>query len=331
MESLLLPILIAATVMLATFGLVKVVAAPDRKEKRKLAERLSTDRPYDSPTSSLGGTGGGTAAQAKSITYQTEVQGLPPFLAKLSFIQNLNRSLVQAWPDRKIANFLMIAGGVAVFGFLIAFLIADSLLIPVLAFAAGGYVPFFVLSSKRSKRQRILSDQLPEGLDFLARILQAGHSFSTGLQMMGEELPMPLAAEFRRAYDQHSLGASVEDALKDMSTRIEATDFAFFVTAVMINRQTGGDLSEVLKNISHTIRQRMRLQQQVKAKTAEGRFTGYIMVAFPLVMFVIAHSLNPDYAEVLLNTSSGRTMLGVAGGLQIMGLFAIKKITTVKV
>ena len=329
MESLALPILIAATVMLATFGLVKVVASPDRREKRKLSERLSTERSYDSPTSSLGTAAGG--APAKSITYQTEVQGLPPFLAKLKFIQNLNRSLIQAWPDRKISKFLMIAGGAAVGGFFVAMLISNSLLIPLLAAGGFGYVPFFVLASKRSKRQRILADQLPEGLDFLARILQAGHSFSTGLQMMGEELPQPLAIEFRRAYDQHSLGASVEDALKDMSTRIEATDFAFFVTAVMINRQTGGDLSEVLKNISHTIRQRMRLQQQVKAKTAEGRFTGYIMVAFPLVMFVIAHTLNPEYAEVLIKTTNGRMMLGVAGALQIMGLFAIKKITTVKV
>jgi tight adherence protein B len=329
MESLLLPILIAATVTAATFGLVKVVASPDRKQKRKLSERLS----IDSPTSALSGNGaaGGGVGGVKQITYQTEVLGLPPFLAKLSFIQNLNRSLVQAWPDRKISNFLMIACGAAFGGLLVALMISDSLLVPLLAGAGCGYVPFFVLSSKRSKRQRILADQMPEGLDFLARILQAGHSFSTGLQMMGEELPQPLAGEFRRAYDQHSLGASVEDALKDMSRRIEATDFAFFVTAVMINRQAGGDLSEVLKNISHTIRQRMRLQQQVKAKTAEGRFTGYIMVAFPLIMFVIAHTLNPEYAEVLLKTSNGRMMLGVAGALQIMGLFAIKKITTVKV
>src|SRR5205085_6835476 len=102
---------------------------------------------------------------------------------------------------------------------------------------------------------------------------------STGLQMMGEELPAPLAAEFRRCYDQHSLGTPLEDALKDMATHIESTDFAFFVTAVLIQRQTGGDLAEVLGNISKMIRGRLRLLQQVKAKTAEGRFTGYIMVA----------------------------------------------------
>lgn len=322
MEMIILPILIAATVAMAALGLTKIVTGAGRFEKRKLAERLSTDRPFDAPLSGMA---------AKSITIKDEAEDLPPFLAKFSFIRNLNRALIQAWPDRKLTNFLAIAGGIGLSLFLIVFLISSSMMVPLVAAAAGVYAPFFVLQSKRTKRQRILGDQLPEGLDFLARILQAGHSFSTGLQMMGEELPKPLAGEFRRAYDQHSLGQSVEDALKDMARRIDSTDFAFFITAVMINRQTGGDLSEVLKNISAMIRQRMRLAQQVKAKTAEGRFTGYIMVAFPLIMFVIAHQMNPDYANTLLNTSSGRTMLGVAAALQIMGLFAIKKITTVKV
>jgi tight adherence protein B len=149
--------------------------------------------------------------------------------------------------------------------------------------------------------------------------------------MMAEELPAPLAAEFRRCYDQHSLGQALEDAMKEMARRIESTDFAFFVTAVLIQRQTGGDLSQVLGNISGMIRQRIRLQQYVKAKTAEGRFTGYILVAFPILMFFIAYSMNPDYGQILLHTSQGLTMLGIAVGLVIAGLVAIRKITTVKV
>jgi tight adherence protein B len=149
--------------------------------------------------------------------------------------------------------------------------------------------------------------------------------------MMADELPNPLAAEFRQCYDQHSLGQSLDDALKDTAGRIESTDFAFFVTAVLIQRQTGGDLSEVLRNISGMIRQRVRLHQQVRAKTAEGRFTGYIMVAFPIVMFFIASTLNPEYSQILLHTPTGLRMVGVAFGLQMAGLIAIRKITTVKV
>ena len=141
----------------------------------------------------------------------------------------------------------------------------------------------------------------------------------------------PLSGEFRRAYEQHSLGLSLEDALREAAVRIESSDFAFFVTAVLIQRQTGGDLSEVLKNISGMIRGRVRLSQHVKAKTAEGRFTGYVLVAFPAVMFLISYYLNPVYAGVLLHDPGGRMLLGAAVGLQLLGLFAIKKITTVKV
>lgn len=211
-------------------------------------------------------------------------------------------------------------------------LLLSGSLIPAAAASAGaGYLPFFLLSNKRSRRAKALNDQLPEALDFLSRALKAGHSLSTGLQMMADELPKPLSEEFRQCYDQHSLGQSLDDALKDTAGRIESTDFAFFVTAVLIQRQTGGDLSEVLRNISGMIRQRVRLHQQVRAKTAEGRFTGYIMVAFPIVMFFIASTLNPEYSQILLHTPTGLRMVGVAFGLQMAGLFAIRKITTVKV
>jgi tight adherence protein B len=148
---------------------------------------------------------------------------------------------------------------------------------------------------------------------------------------MGEELPQPIGLEFRRCYDQHSLGQPLEECLKTMASRIESTDFAFFITAVLIQRQSGGDLSEVLRNISGMIRQRIRLQQHVKAKTAEGRFTGYILVAFPAVMFCIAYVMNPAYAGILVHTTTGLELLGTAFGLSMLGLFAIRQITTVKV
>ena len=200
-----------------------------------------------------------------------------------------------------------------------------------MAAAVGAYLPFFTVSSKRAKRQKKLASQIPDALDFLSRILRAGHSLTTGLQMMGEELPAPMGVEFRRCYDQHSLGQPLEDCLKAMASRIESTDFAFFITAVLIQRQSGGDLSEVLRNISGMIRQRIRLQQHVKAKTAEGRFTGYILVAFPAVMFMISYTMNPDLAGMLLHTTTGLELLGTAFGLSMLGLFAIRQITTVKV
>ncbi len=207
----------------------------------------------------------------------------------------------------------------------------DSLLVGLAAGAGGFYLPVMWLNRKRSHRQRLLAEQLPEALEFLSRVLKAGHGLSAGIQMMGEELPQPIAAEFRKCFDQHSLGQPIEQALRETANRIESNDFAFFVTAVLIQRQTGGDLSEVLSNISSMVRGRIRLQQHVKAITAEGRMTGYILVVFPAILFAVSYFLNPSYASVLLNTDIGRMLLGAAVVLQLLGLFVIRKIVTVKV
>lgn len=321
MEGMLLPILIAAAVMLLVIGVTQVVMALTAAERRKLKQRLSNE----------GSRFSSTAGAPLNITYQQEQNPLSLLLTRFSFFARINRMLVHACPEMSLAKFVSLALSIGFVVFLLTLLITASPIVSSVAGAIGLYGPCVWLSNMRAKRQRLLADQLPEALDFLSRILRAGHSLSTGLQMMAEELAKPLAVEFRRAYDQHSLGQPLEECLKEMARRIESTDFAFFVTAVLIQRQTGGDLSEVLGNISGMIRQRIRLQQHVKAKTAEGRFTGYILAAFPAVMFVVAYMLNPEYASVLINTGTGLTLLGIAVGLQLLGLYFIKKITTVTV
>ena len=154
------------------------------------------------------------------------------------------------FPRTTVSRFVVLAAFIGAVAFLVVMMTVDSAMVGAAAGAVAAYVPFLVLSLKFSKRSKTINEQLPETLDFLARILRAGHSLSTGLQMMGTELPDPLASEFRRCYDQHSLGASLQDCLKDMAARVESTEFSFFVTAVLIQRQTGGDLSTVLGNIS---------------------------------------------------------------------------------
>lgn len=321
MDGLLLPILIAATVALAVWGLARLVTGAALGEKRKLQQRLSTEGRLDL----------GSVSAATRVTLQMGDSGLPPLLGRVRFFQSLNRKLVQAYPEARLTRFLALAVGIGLGGTLVAMTVTGSPLGALCGGLAGLYAPVFVLNAKRAKRQRKMTDQLPEALDFLCRILRAGHSLSTGLQMMSDELPAPLCEEFRKCYDQHSLGQSLEDCLKDMAARVESTDFAFFVTAVLIQRTTGGDLSEVLRNIAGMIRGRIRLAQQVKAKTAEGRFTGYVMVAFPAIMLFIACTMNPEHGKILFDTDQGRMLLGITAGLQIVGMFAIKKITTVKV
>lgn len=319
MEAILLPILIAAAVALLVYGAAQATVALANGDKRRLHERLTSN-------SRIGG-----SSVTLSIVTQQDVDTLSQLLSQMSVFDALNRRLGHAFPDMPLSRFMMwvaVGGGGA---FLFVLTLSTSVLVGMVAGILGAWVPFLIVAHRRNRRQRLLADQLPEALDFLSRVLRAGHSFSTGLQMMGEELPQPLSGEFRRAYDMHSLGTSLEDALKDIARRIESTDFAFFVSAVLIQRQTGGDLSEVLGNISGMIRQRIRLQQHVKAKTAEGRFTGYILSAFPAVMFVLAYTLNPAYAGVLIETETGLMLLGIAFGLQLLGLYFIKRLTTVVV
>jgi tight adherence protein B len=319
-ESILLIILVAGSVALACISISMLVGDAVSGEKRKLQQRLASDNRMLQPETGF----------SKGIRRKIELTGWSGRLIKLPGMANLHRALEQAWPRYSLASFVSTAAGLAVGGFIFAWAILDSLLLAVAAGGVLGFLPMMILSMRRNRRQTQLVDELPEALDFLGRILRAGHSLSTGLQMVGQELPEPLAGEFRRAYDAHSLGLPLDEALKDTSARIGSTEFGFFVTAILIQRQTGGDLSEVLDNISQMIRNRIRLQAHVKAKTAEGRLTGYILTGFPVVMFFMSYALNPKYAGMLLS-GTGLYLLGVAAGLCMIGLYAIRRITTVKV
>jgi tight adherence protein B len=320
MQQFLLPILAAITVSMLLFGIVQLVGGLS-EGKRRLEQRLSGE----------GRTEGFDPATLTVVRRQTEIQGFSGVLAKLPLMYGVARKVQQVWPSMNLAKFMFIVVAMAIFGAVVGTVVSAEPFIGVCIGAILGLAPFFVLNNRRNRLDRLMMDQLPEALDFLSRILRAGHSLSTGLQMMAEELPHPLANEFRRCYDQHSLGQSLEEALKDAAIRVDNSDFGFFVTAVLIQRQTGGDLSEVLNNISGMIRSRIRLQQHVKAKTAEGRFTGYILVAFPIIMFFIVYFLNPAYAQMLLHTSTGIWLLVVAGGMLVVGTVMIQKITTLKV
>ena len=244
MDGYILPILIAAVTGLFAWGVICFVQAATDGERKKLAERLGSEDRLDNAA----------ATRRSIIVQQMEASGLPPGMANMRIFQGLNKLLIQAFPDWSLLKFLYVVGGMSVTCLFLVWVLANSVVMGLIAAAIGAYLPFFTVSSKRNKRQKTIANQIPDCLDFLSRILRAGHSLTTGLQMMGEELPQPIGTEFRRCYDQHSLGQPLEDCLKTMASRIESTDFAFFITAVLIQRQSGGDLSEVLKNISGMIR-----------------------------------------------------------------------------
>lgn len=320
MSELTFQLLVCLSVTMFIVGVWGILRAMFNPDARKMRDRLSTSLEHQVQTQ-----------VAKSIRRRTGLDEVKGVLGQFEVFHEINKTLLQSNPNLTLKKFLWTVVGFSCGLAALVFLITTGIVVSLVAGVIGGAMPFLGLMNKRNRRQRLIADQLPDALDFLSRALRAGHSMATGFQLMADELPQPISGEFRRVYEQNSLGASLEDTLRAAVDRVESTDFAFFVTAVLIQRQTGGDLSEVLGNIGGMIRHRVRLQQHVKAKTAEGRFTGYILAGFPAVMFVVSYCLNKEYAGRLLNQSLGIIMLSIAFALQLLGLFVIRKITTVKV
>ena len=192
-------------------------------------------------------------------------------------------------------------------------------------------LPWIWLYTKRATRLKRFAGQLPDALELVARALRAGHSLAAGMHVVAEEMPAPICKEFGRVYEEQNLGIPLEEALKGMCDRVPNLDLRFFVTSVAIQRQTGGDLAEILDRIGHVIRERFKILGQVKALTAEGRLSGVVLIALPIGLFFMMLWMKPDYIELLWKDPMGVKMSIGAIVLMILGAIAIKKIVDIKV
>jgi tight adherence protein B len=222
-------------------------------------------------------------------------------------------------------------GGSAIAGVVLAMIArAPAPLLP-LAAIVGGAMPIGWLWWRRRGRFKSFGKQLPDALELIGRALRSGHSLNSGLHVVVEEMPAPISVEFSRAYEEQNLGIPIEQALKNMLKRMPNLDLKFFVTAVSIQRQAGGDLAEILDKISYIVRERFKIMGQVQALTGEGRISGVVLMALPIALFVAVYYLNPDYVMQLFTKELGRQMMGAAIVLQILGAIAIKKIVDIKI
>jgi tight adherence protein B len=192
-------------------------------------------------------------------------------------------------------------------------------------------LPFLWLWNKRRVRLKKFATQLSDGLELVARALRAGHSLSAGMHVVAEEMPAPIADEFGRVFEEQNLGIPIEDSMRSMCERVPNLDLRFFVTSVAIQRQTGGDLAEILDKIGYVVRERFRILGQVKALTGEGRLSGVVLIALPFALFGFILNLKPDYVEPLWTTDLGKKMSIVAIIAQILGALVIRKIVNIKV
>jgi tight adherence protein B len=194
-----------------------------------------------------------------------------------------------------------------------------------------GAAPFAVIMFKRNRRLGQFEERFPEALDLLGRAVRAGHAFGTGMEMIGKESPEPIASEFRKTFEEQNFGLPMRDALLNMTERVPLMDVRFFVTALLVQKETGGNLAEILDNLAHVIRDRFRIYREVRTKTAAGRLSAMILIALPPVMMVVLSNLNPDYMRVLFDDPKGPTVLAVAGTLQLIGSAIIWKIIHIEV
>jgi tight adherence protein B len=198
-------------------------------------------------------------------------------------------------------------------------------------FLVGASIPFIVLIRKRTLRLRRFEEFFPEALDLLSRAIKAGHAFTTAMGMVADEATDPIGPEFRKTFDEQNFGLPLKDALNNLAVRIPLLDVRFFVTAVLIQRETGGNLSEILENLAYVVRERFKILRQVRVYTAHGRMTGYVLLALPAFLAVALMFINPDHMNLLFTERMGRLMLLGCAVMQTIGYLWIRKIVTIEV
>lgn len=250
-------------------------------------------------------------------------------LARFDLARKIRLQIAQAdlnWSLQSFLTYSLAAGGVGAFG-------GSRLSAPgSIAFGVlGMFLPYLVLRKKRRKRLDVLESQLPEALDFLARSMRAGHALTISLTMAGDELPEPISREFRTLAHEQNLGSPMESALDSMCNRVPLLDLRFFSTALMLQRQTGGNLSEILRQLSNLIRERFRLKGQVKALSAHGRLTSMILTGLPLVTTGALTLIAPEYLGGMATDPDGFKLIVAAVVMMFIGTMIIQKIIRIQV
>lgn len=228
-------------------------------------------------------------------------------------------------------KFLAISAGLAAAGAVLPIVLQQNPAFMPLTAAMFGILPLGWLIFRRRKRMKQIAAQLPDALELMARGLRAGHSLSAGFNLVAEEMLPPISGEFGRVFEEQNLGVPLDDALNSLTDRVPNMDLRFFATAVILQRQTGGDLAEILDKIGHLVRERFKIWGQIQALTGEGRLSGVVLLALPPLLFLAVYHLNPDYVMVLFTDPMGKKMLAGGAVLQLLGALVIRKIINIRV
>jgi tight adherence protein B len=262
---------------------------------------------------------------------ESSMPAIERMVAKTAYASTLARLIDQSGVRTTPGALVGMAVALGLAGAMLAWLTARmwfvAPVVGVLCFCA----PFAFVTWRRSTRLKVFEEQFPEALDLLSRALRAGHAFQTALGMVGEEMSEPVGPEFKKTFDQQNYGLPLRDALNQLADRVAVLDVRFFVTAVLIQRETGGNLSEILDNLAHVVRERFKIRRQVRVHTAHGRFTAFVLLSLPAVLAIAMSMLNPDHMAPLFHEHMGQTALVVVMVMQAIGFVWIRKVIRIEV
>ncbi len=317
------PIIIIIAAFIGVAALVGGVAVMfSRRPGAEVEDRLDV----------LTGTSVGDGRMEEQSVLAQPLDDMPGYIEEaLSKFLNFRRLLDQADVQMAVPKFFAIVGGLAAGGTSLAFFLPISAGFAPLIGVSLAVFPFVWLKVKRGQRLSKFAKQLPEALELISRALRAGHSLASGFQLVGSEMATPISTEFVRVFEEQNLGIPLDEALDQMTERVPNLDLRFFATAVILQRQTGGDLAEILDKIGKLIRARFRIYGQIQALTGEGRLSGIVLLALPPVLFVTMLRLNYDYMMILFTDPMGKQLLAGALFMQFLGAITIRKIINIKV
>lgn len=316
-------LLLFAAVFMAIEGLYIWWNSTHGPEVSKLAKRLRMI------------SAGGSGESADVSLLKRRLNSNSPFFERMLLLwprlENIDRLLVQSGTEWTLANYAVYSASLFAIGFIIMLFVGYPPLVALFVALSAGAVPSLYLARQRSLRLKRFEELLPEALDLIGRALRAGHSLSSALQMAGSEMPDPVGEEFQQAFDEINFGISAQEALQNLSKRVPSTDLGFFVVAVLIQRESGGNLSEILSNISGIIRERLKLFGKVRALSAEGRFSGVVLSMLPFFTGFLLYLIDRDFMSLLWTDVNGMFFLKTGLVFIVIGGLWMRRIVRIRV
>jgi tight adherence protein B len=255
---------------------------------------------------------------------------LAPVVRLVPRLSDIALLLEQARSRWSVGTFLILTAGLALAGGTVGALLGFGLLVGLVGAAIGAVIPYLVLVRKRSKRLGAFEEAFPEAIDLLSRSVRAGHAFQTGLREVAEEMKDPIGEEFRQVFEEQKFGLPLNESLMGLADRVDIVDVRMFITSVLVQKETGGNLAENMDTLAHVIRERFRFKRQIKVHTAHGRMTGAVLAATPLVMLFLLYMISPEYMGAMFTETLGRWMLAIAGTMQLFGFLVIRRMTNIE-